>query len=105
MARGRFSAWRECGHCVLLRTESSEDTLKAEKSYRFKPFPKFRERISFARTITEYEFHTLSNAPAPETMDRRWHSVVKSEWLSHPHMDRILRFQIESSDLFAPRRD
>jgi hypothetical protein len=55
--------------------------LKADSSYRFKPFPKLRERISFERTLTEHEFHTLSSAPPPETMDRRWHSVVKGGWL------------------------
>jgi hypothetical protein len=55
--------------------------LKADKSYRFKPFPKLRERISFERTLTDHEFGALSNAPAPQTMDRRWHSVLKGDWL------------------------
>jgi hypothetical protein len=55
--------------------------LKADRSYRFKPFPKLRERISFERRLTDYEFDALSNAPPPETMDRRWHSVVKDGWL------------------------
>ena len=79
------SGWygTRCERCdrVLLRTQSSEDALKANKSYQFKPFPKLRERISFKRTLTDYEFEALSNAPVPETMDRRWHSVVKGEWL------------------------
>jgi hypothetical protein len=55
--------------------------MKADRSYRFKPLPKLRERISFERTLTDYEFGVLSNAPAPQTMDRHWHSVVKGEWL------------------------
>lgn len=55
--------------------------MKVDRSYRFKLFPQLRERISFERTLTEREFHALSNAPAPETMDRRWHSVVKGGWL------------------------
>jgi hypothetical protein len=65
----------------LFRKKSGEDTLKVDRSYRFKPFPKLRERIPFKRTFTEQEFEALSNAPLPETMDRRWHSVVKGEWL------------------------
>jgi hypothetical protein len=53
----------------------------ANKSYLFKPFPKLRERISFVRTLTNCEFEALANAPAPETMDRRWHSVVRGGWV------------------------
>lgn len=55
--------------------------MKVAKSFRFKLFPKLCERILFERTLTDYEFKALSNAPRPETMDRRWHSVLKGEWM------------------------
>jgi integrase len=40
-----------------------------------------RQRILFERIFTEDELRRLLETPPPETMDTRWHAVLKDGWL------------------------